>query len=371
MIPPAVRPVGEVRLARETETLAPRNILITGGAGFVGSSLAIRIREAHPGSTVVAMDNLYRRGSELTLARLRQHGVRFHYGDVREPASFPPGPFDLLIECSAEPSVVAGLSGSPDYLVHSNLLGAYNCLERAREWQSAFLFLSTSRVYPIAALERHPWREEETRFVWTATRDGISPSGVSERLSLAGARSLYGWTKHAAEQLVEEYRAAFGLRAVINRCGMIAGPWQFGKVDQGVVSLWVQAHLFGRPLGYIGYGGTGKQVRDVLHVDDLGDLILEQISELPRWEGWLGNVSGGVDVSTSLLELTALCRETTGKEIPIGSSAEPRPADVRIFIGDCRELHSRTSWRPRRSMRRIVEDLSRWARDERARLESI
>jgi CDP-paratose 2-epimerase len=351
--------------------LIPRRILITGGAGFVGSSLAVRIREDLPGATVVAMDNMYRRGSELTLARLREHGVRFYYGDVRDASSFPAGPFDLLIECSAEPSVLAGLSGSPDYLVHTNLLGAYNCLERAKQWQSAFLFLSTSRVYPIAALERHPWREEETRFVWTATAPGISPSGVSERLPMAGVRSLYGWTKHAAEQLIEEYRAAFGLKAAINRCGMIAGPWQFGKVDQGVVSLWVQAHLFGRPLQYIGYGGTGKQVRDVLHVEDLADLIVEQLQDFPRWDGWLGNVSGGVENSSSLMELTALCRETTGREIPIGSSGENRAADVRIYIGDCSELHSRTSWRPHRSLRRIVEDLSGWALGERQRLESI
>ena len=351
--------------------MTPQRILVTGGAGFVGSSLAIRIRNAFPGASIVAMDNLYRRGSELTLARLRERGIRFHYGDVRDAASFPAGPFDLLIECSAEPSVLAGLSGSPDYLIHSNLLGAYNCLERAKQWQSAFLFLSTSRVYPIAALERHPWREEETRFVWTAAAAGISPKGVSERLPLAGVRSLYGWTKYAAEQLIEEYRAAFGLKTVVNRCGMIAGPWQFGKVDQGVVSLWVQAHLFGRPLQYIGYGGTGKQVRDVLHVDDLGDLIVEQLSDLPRWDGWLGNVSGGIDNSISLAELTGLCREAVGREIPIGSSPENRAADLRIYVGDCSDLFSRTGWRPRRSVHRIVEDLSAWARDERARLESL
>jgi CDP-paratose 2-epimerase len=351
--------------------VTPQRILVTGGAGFVGSSLAVRIRKDLPSATVVAMDNLYRRGSEFTLGRLREHGVRFHYGDVREAMSFPDGPFDVLIECSAEPSVLAGLSGSPDYLVHSNLIGAYNCLERARDWQSALVFLSTSRVYPITALERHPWREEETRFVWTATDAGISPNGVSERLPLAGARSLYGWTKHAAEQLIDEYRSAFGLKALVNRCGVIAGPWQFGKVDQGIVSLWVQAHLFGRPLQYIGYGGTGKQVRDVLHVEDLGDLILEQLQDLARWDGWLGNVSGGVENSISLLELTALCRKITGRQTTIGSSPQNRAADLRIFIGDCADLYSRTSWRPCRSVPSVVEDLSRWALEERAQLESI
>ena len=359
------------RFVRKAAGLKPGRILITGGAGFVGSSLAVRIRRDMPGATVVAMDNLYRRGSEFTLARLRENGVLFHHGDVRDMASFPAGPFELLIECSAEPSVLSGLAGSPDYLVHTNLMGAYNCLERAKQWQSAFLFLSTSRVYPIAPLEQHPWREEETRFVWNEASQGISPSGVSEQLPMTGARSLYGWTKHAAEQLIEEYRVAFGLKAVINRCGMIAGPWQFGKVDQGVVSLWVQAHLFGKPLQYIGYGGAGKQVRDVLHVEDLADLILEQMQDLSKWDGWLGNVSGGNSNSVSLLELTALCTEVTGREPLIGSLKENRPADLRIYIGDCAELFSRTNWRPHRSIRCIVKDLSGWALNERQRLESM
>ena len=96
---------------------------------------------------------------------------------------FPPGPFDFLIECSAEPSVLAGQDGSPDYLFQTNLVGAYNCLEKARQWQSKFIFLSTSRVYPIARLEAHPWREEATRFAWADHgTTGISSRGVSEPL---------------------------------------------------------------------------------------------------------------------------------------------------------------------------------------------
>ena len=135
-------------------------ILITGGAGFVGSNLALALQAELPGAEVVCMDNLYRRGSELTVPRLLAAGVQFHRGDVRDVAGFPPGPFEFLIECSAEPSVLAGQDGSPDYLFQTNLVGAYNCLEKARQWQSQFIFLSTSRVYPIARLEAHPWREE-------------------------------------------------------------------------------------------------------------------------------------------------------------------------------------------------------------------
>jgi len=347
-------------------------ILVTGGAGFVGSNLAVRMRETFAGASVVAMDNLYRRGSELTLPRLQRHGVGFHRGDVRDPAAFPKEGFDFLVECSAEPSVLAGLDGSPDYLVHTNLVGAYNCLERAKAWKAGFLFLSSSRVYPIARLEAQAWREEATRFAWEDDgTTGISAHGVAEDLPMGGARSLYGWSKYSAEQLVDEYRAAFGLQAVVNRCGMIAGPWQFGKVDQGVVSLWVQAHAFGRPLQYIGYGGAGKQVRDMLHVDDLADLVMEQLQDFPRWDGWLGNVAGGAANSASLLELTRLCEDVTGRKTAIASSPDTRAADLRIFIGDCRRLHARTAWRPRRTVSKVVEDLSSWALEQRGQLEAL
>ncbi len=311
-------------------------ILITGGAGFVGSNLALALRSAFPAAEITAMDNLYRRGSELNVPRLQAVGVTFHRGDVRDAGTFPPGPFDYLIECSAEPSVLAGQDGSPDYLIQTNLVGAYHCLEKARAWQSRFIFLSTSRVYPIAAMEAHPWREQPTRFAWEDHgTTGITSRGVSETLDLTGARSLYGYTKLSAEQMIEEYRATYGLKSVVNRCGVIAGPWQFGKVDQGVASLWVLAHHFGKPLSYIGYGGHGRQVRDFLHVDDLCDLILDQVRHFDSWEGWLGNVAGGLPNAVSLCELTALCEEVTGHKIPIKSVPENRPSDLRGFIGDC------------------------------------
>lgn len=202
-----------------------------------------------PEADIVAMDNFYRRGSELNEPRLLAAGVNVHRGDVRHADTFPRGRFDFVVECSAEPSVMAGQDGNPDYLYHTNLTGAYHCLEAARRWNAAMVFLSTSRVYPIARLESHPWTEEETRFAWQDDGvHGISSRGVTEQVDLTGARSLYGFTKLAAEQLIGEYRETYGLRAVINRCGVIAGPWQFGKIDQGVIALWVMAHHFRDPL---------------------------------------------------------------------------------------------------------------------------
>ena len=347
-------------------------ILITGGAGFIGSNLAVYFRRKFPAATIVCMDNLYRRGSELNVARLIEQGIVFHWGDVRNPLTFPQGPFEFLMECSAEPSVLAARDGSPDHVFHTNLTGAYHCLEKARQWNSGVVFLSTSRVYPMNSLEKHPWREKETRFVWEDVGTaGITSRGVSEKVDMNGARSFYGYTKYAAELLIEEYRSGWGAKAIVNRCGVIAGPWQFGRVDQGVVTHWVLAHYFNRPLRYIGFGGSGKQVRDALHVADLCELIGQQIENFDQWEGWVGNVCGGADNSVSLLELTAICREIVERSVAIAVVPDNRPDDLRLFVGDNSRLYERTSWRPSRQVRDIVSDISAWISERETDLKKL
>ncbi len=338
-------------------------LLVTGGAGFVGSNVAIELAARHPEWKLVGLDNLHRRGSELNLPRLRQAGVEFVQGDVREPEDLASvGPIDALLECSAEPSALAGVDGSPDYVVQSNLLGAYHCLELARRHGAYFVFLSTSRVYPVAALSALALCETDTRFDLAAGQrmPGVSLAGISESFPLPGARTLYGSTKLAAELLIEEYRETYGLRAVVDRCGVIAGPWQMGKVDQGVFTHWTLAHHFGWPLSYIGFAGEGKQVRDLLHVEDLVDLLDEQLRSPAEWDGAVLNVGGGREVSLSLLEATALCAEITGNAIDIGAVSDTRPGDVPLYISDCSKLHQRTTWRPRRDARQILTDIHGW-----------
>jgi CDP-paratose 2-epimerase len=343
-------------------------VLITGGAGFVGSNLAVSLSSRHPDWEIVALDNLYRRGSELNLPRLEEAGVEFVKGDVREPDDLKALPeISALIECSAEPSVMSGVDGDTGYLVHTNLTGAYNCLELARRDGAFVVFLSTSRVYPVQPQVELRLEEAETRFEIDAEQavPGVSPAGISERFPLDGARTLYGATKLAAELLIEEYRAGLGVPAVIDRCGVIAGPWQMGKVDQGVFTHWMLAHHFGKPLSYIGFGGRGKQVRDLLHVEDLVDLVERQLLDREAWDGRTVNVGGGRGCSLSLLETTEICRRLTGNEVPIEPVEETRAGDVPIYLSDCGRLFSLDEWSPRRSAEQVLADIHAWiAADE-------
>ncbi|MFL6204083.1 MAG: NAD-dependent epimerase/dehydratase family protein [Acidimicrobiales bacterium] len=333
-------------------------VLITGGAGFVGSNLAVQLRSRHPDWQVVALDNLYRRGSELNLPRLRDAGVEFLHGDVRQPADLHgTGDFDAIVECSAEPSVLAGSAET----VPVNLMGAYHCFEAARERSAQIVFLSTSRVYPVEAVEALRWTEADTRFELAAEQEvaGASAEGISEELPLAGRRTIYGASKLAAEVLLAEYDVPH----VTNRCGVIAGPWQMGKVDQGVFTHWVLSHHLRRPLAYLGYGGTGKQVRDLLHVDDLVDLVDRQLLDPAHWSGRVFNVGGGVPCSLSLLETTRLCHEITGIDLPVGAVLEQRTGDVRGYLSDCRAIHAHTDWRPQRTASDVLTDIYRWIVD--------
>ncbi|MQA74105.1 MAG: NAD-dependent epimerase/dehydratase family protein [Solirubrobacterales bacterium] len=338
-------------------------VLVTGGAGFIGANLSVALALGHPEWEVIAFDNLHRRGSELNLPRLERAGARFVRGDVRDREALGAiDPIEVLIECSAEPSALVGMSGETAYPFETNLLGAYNCIELARRDDAQLVFLSTSRVYPYGALSDLRLEVAESRFELAAEQPlpGVSAAGIAEGLPLDGPRTLYGATKLAAELLIAEYAANFGLRAVIDRCGVVAGPWQMGRVDQGVFTFWLLHHHFGCPLTYLGYGGSGRQVRDLLHVDDLVALVAEQVADPDRWSGFVGNVGGGREVSLSLLEATEICRRLTGTEVPIGGSDERRPGDVPVYISDCSRLYGRTRWRPSRGAEDVLADILRW-----------
>jgi CDP-paratose 2-epimerase len=340
-----------------------KKILITGGAGFVGSNIAIALKRHFSDLEVVVLDNLYRKGSELNLPRLSENGIKFLRGDVRNPQDIAlSGKIDFLIECSAEPSVLAGKDGDTDYLVQTNLYGAVNCAEYCRKNNAGMIFLSTSRVYPIEPLVNCNLVEKPKRFELSDRQKvaGLSSKGVSEDFPMKGARSIYGATKYAAEIMLEEYRQAFSIPVIINRCGVIAGPWQFGKVDQGVAVFWLASHMFGKPLKYIGFGGAGKQVRDMMHIDDLTDLVCLQLKEPAKFANDVWNAGGGREISVSLLELTEICGKITGNKLDVGSDPKTRYADIPVYISDTGKINTFCGWKAKLTVEKIIEDIYIW-----------
>jgi CDP-paratose 2-epimerase len=352
-----------------------QTILITGGAGFVGSNLAILLKEKYPHYSIVCFDNLKRRGSELNLGNLKDHSIQFIHGDIRDKNDFDQ--IQALVHCvidaAAEPSVSAGLDANTAYLIDTNLNGTINTLNFSLKHKANFIFLSTSRVYPIKLIEEIEVVEAETRFELAPVQkvNGVNHNGISETFPLTGSRSLYGATKLASEMMVEEYNEMFGLKTVINRCGVITGPRQMGKIDQGVVVLWMAKHFWKKNLSYVGYGGSGKQVRDMIHVKDLFKVVDQQIHQIEKFNGQVFNVGGGRKVSSSLQELTKSCQMITGNKIPIHPIPETRKADVKLYISDIAKINTLTDWTPEILVDEILEDIFLWIKNNEHQLKPI
>lgn len=348
------------------------HILITGGCGFVGSNLARALLA--DGHAVTCFDNLMRRGSEILLGDVQAAGARFVHGDIRNPEDFRKldTPMDVMIECSAEPSVLVGTTGADAlFMMRNNLWGAVHCFEWAREQAVPILFLSTSRVYPYETINALEYKEMETRYELAAPAPGASDAGIAETFPIHRSRSLYGATKLCAELLLMEYAALYDLPCVINRCGVIAGPRQLGKVDQGIFTFWLLQHHFGDPLRYIGFGGRGKQVRDVLHIEDLIDLVRLQLPTLSTCRAEVYNVGGGRHSNLSLLEATQACRDITGNRVPVAETDEERPADVIWYLTDHTEVSRQFDWTPKRSAIDVLRDTYAWMQEADALLRTL
>lgn len=350
-------------------------ILITGGCGFVGSNLAILFKENIAHAEVFCMDNLSRRGSEINLIKVQASGCRFVHGDVRLRSDFDRIPaVDLIIDAAAEPSVLAGtMPGELENLIDTNLNGTMNTLYFAKKYGAKFIFLSTSRIYPYTGIAQAKLEESDTRYMFAREQSlpGLGPLGLSEDFPIQGLRSLYGATKLASEYFLQEFSHNFQLPMVINRCGVVSGPNQMGKTDQGVVVLWMAKHFWKKELSYIGYGGLGKQARDVLHIRDLFQLLLWQLEHFDSIHGEIFNVGGGWSNTVSLCELTELCAKITGNRIPIAAHLQARPGDLPLYVTDHSKITTRSQWKPQIGTEQLLMEIFEWLRKEEQSLKSL
>ena len=347
------------------------HILITGGAGFVGSELAVRLTEKN--HRVVVMDNLVRRGSESNLERLARHGVSFVHGDVRSPEDFEnlPQGIEFVCDVSAQPSVVSGYT-NPVFDLTNNSLGVIHVLEFARRHHCPVLFFSTNRVYVVDRLLELPRREAPTRLEWDSDAwarlapevrpRGFDPAhGVSEEFAVdGGQRTIYGLSKLIADACCQEYAHAFDMPIVLNRFGVIAGTGQFAKLDQGWVVWWAIAHYFKLPLRYIGW--NGKQVRDVLFLDDVCSLVELQMGRMDQFRGEIFNVGGGAANSLSLREGTHLLESKLGHGTTITVEDTVRKGDLPVYFTDNRKIARRLNWRPAVTLDQGFDKILAWIR---------
>jgi CDP-paratose 2-epimerase len=337
-------------------------VLITGICGFAGSIVAVELIRNQPGLEVIGIDNLSRPGSELNRRAFKQHGIRIFHGDIRNASDLECLPaVDSVIDAAANPSVLAGVSGqtSSRQLIEHNLIGTINLLEFCKRFRCGFLMLSTSRVYSLKQLAGLKMRSEAKAFTPCFSEiqePGLTAKGVKEEFSTEPPLSLYGSSKRASEMLALEYASAFDFPAHINRCGNLAGAGQFGKADQGVFSFWIHSFCHHRPLKYIGFGGTGHQVRDCLHPRDLVSLLLKQMNS-PDKKNRVLNVSGGLDHAMSLAQLTDWCAHRFGSH-EVKSEVTGRPYDVPWLILDSDRAGKIWGWRPRTSREDILEEIA-------------
>lgn len=338
-------------------------LLITGICGFVGSALARALPGMMEGLEIVGLDNLIRNGSHLNRADLTARGIRVFHGDLRVASDLETlPPCDWVIDAAANPSVLAGFDGqtSSRQLLEHNLGGTLNLLEYCKRHRAGFLLLSTSRVYAIEPLTRLPLRVEGQAYVPDPAGNlpvGLSPAGITEEFSTEPPLSLYGTSKRCSETLALEYGRAFDFPVWIDRCGVLAGPGQFGRADQGIFSFWIHSWRARRPLKYIGFEGHGHQVRDALHPADLAVLVARQITRPDASTTRLWNVAGGGANACSLAQLSAWCADRLGPH-PVASDTTPRPFDLPWVVLDSRRAGEFWSWRPGWTLPMILEEIA-------------
>lgn len=335
-------------------------VLITGGAGFIGTNLAHRLLDQQ--RHVIVLDNLSRPGVERNLETLCRHPrahdrLQIIRGDVRDPAAVQP-----LVERAAaifhfasQVAVTTSLA-QPMQDFEINARGTLNLLEAMRHCRTdaPILYTSTNKVY--GSLQHIALTRRGSRY--RPLDPHIERTGLAE--NSLDFHSPYGCSKGAAEQYVLDYTRSFGIQGVVFRMSCIYGPHQCGNEDQGWVAHFIQSVVNQQPIRLY---GNGRQVRDLLYVDDLVAAMLLAVQQIDRLAGRAFNIGGGPDNTVSLLELMSLLRHLNGRCPPI-TFDNWRPGDQRYYVSNIQSFASLTNWRPRVRVPQGITRLYDWIQRE-------
>jgi CDP-paratose 2-epimerase len=328
-------------------------VIVTGGCGFVGSNICEFLKKLS--FQVVSVDNLSKVYSKLNLKRLNNLEIKNYNIDVSNKNKFIKLNYksDIIIDCCADPVVE---SSKKDILksINNNLITTYNVLEKAKKDNSKLIFLSTSRIYPI--------KESRQKFISFLKKK--NKNLFNENSNVIGSKTIYGFTKLASEMLIKEYNYAFKIDYIINRCGLITGPWQFGKVEQGLVSLWLWKHLNkNNNLYYKGYNGSGNQIRDVLFINDLCELVYLQIKKFKKIKNQTFCVGGGIKNSVNLKQLTKICEEITKNKLKIKNDLSTSIYDIPFYITSLNKVKKYYNWIPKTDLRKGLYVILKWMKN--------
>ena len=331
-------------------------ILITGGCGFVGSNIAIYLKKKIKKVKISSLDNLMRKGSIINKNRLKNYNIKNYNINIEKFNKIKSLPkFNLIIDCCAEPAIEASRKDS-DRVFNTNLVGTFNILKKCIKDKTHIIFLSSSRVYSINKIRNLLKKNILSKPIKIKKQ-------IDSTFETASPSSLYGFTKLASEKLIKEIFFMTKLKYIINRFGVIAGPWQFGKQDQGFVSLWIARHLFKKKLSYIGFGGYGHQVRDVIHIDDVCKIIYLQIKKLKRINNTTFDVGGGKNNSISLKDLTTKCEKLTKNKIKIRRISKTSVFDIPYYVTNNSKIEKNYKWKPSKNVNQILKDIYTWLID--------
>ena len=251
--------------------------------------------------------------------------------------------YDLIVDCCAEAAVEISKK-EVDRVFNTNLLGTFNILKKCKKDKSNLIFLSSSRVYSIKKL-----RELKK-----------SKSLINEKFDTSGPKSIYGFCKYSSEHLIKEFSFLYKIKYIITRFGVISGPWQFGKQDQGFVSFWVWKHINKKKLNYIGFDGKGSQTRDVIHILDVCKLIALQIKKINNIYNITMNAGGGKKNSISLKNLTKICQKITLNRIKISSKKSTSEYVIPYYVTDNTKVKKIYKWEPKKKILHIIQDMYKW-----------
>lgn len=332
-------------------------ILITGGCGFIGSNLAIFLKKKK--FEINTLDNLSRKGSKLNLKRLKKFNIKNFKLNINNKKKLLKLPkYDFIIDCSALVEVSTKLNNI-DKVLKTNFLGTNNILLKCVKDKSNIIFFSTSRVYSIFKMNSLI----DNKKVINKKIMNKKKMQVNEEFSKSSPISFYGLSKKSSEQLIKEYFNCFKIKYLINRFGVIAGPWQFGKVEQGFFSLWIWRHLNKQRINFIGYGGNGYQVRDILHVDDLCEIVHRQVKKFNSVNNHTFNIGGSLKNSIDLRDLTYISRKITKETVEIKKIKKTDKSDIPIFVSNNKKIKKFYNWEPKKNILEIAKDILNWQKN--------